>query len=184
GTPVAFSWTEERINYLRENAGKLSAREIAEGLGTNTTAVRNMAVRLKLSLRVKGYTREQVEEVRELYASRQGITVRDISGMTGLSYGVVSYILYTANRKNRTQYNRVKFIEFEAEEGLKLFVQAELVDTHRTCTKMLTGGGMRDIWLLDGSHFTARNVSFVERIMSVGGQKPGRAAEWYLTTED
>lgn len=181
---MAFSWTEDRINYLRENAGKLTSREIAEVLGTNITAVRNMAVRLKLSLRVKGYTREQVEKVRELYASRQGITVRDISGLTGLSYGVVSYILYTANRKTSPQYNRVRFIEFETEEGTRLFVQTELVDAHRTRTETLTGGGTHDIWLLDGLHFTARNVSFIERIMSVGELKPGRAAEWYLTTED
>lgn len=181
---MAFSWTEDRINYLRENAGKLTSREIAETLGTNITAVRNMAVRLKLSLRVKGYTREQVEKVRELYASRQGITVRDICGMTGLSYGVVSYILYTANRKTRPQYNRVRFIEFETKEGVRLFVQEELVDARRTRTEALTGGGTHDIWLLDGLHFTVRNVSFVERIMSVRELKPGRAAEWYLTTED
>lgn len=51
---MVFSWTEERINDLRENAGKLKAREIAQALGTNTTVVRNMAVRLKLSLRVRG----------------------------------------------------------------------------------------------------------------------------------
>ncbi|ELO0596707.1 TPA: hypothetical protein ACJGSF_002392 [Salmonella enterica subsp. enterica serovar Muenchen] len=184
---MAFSWTEERINYLRENAGKLTSREIAEALGTNITAVRNMAVRLKLSLRVKGYTREQVETVCELYASRQGITVRDICGMTGLSYGVVSYIIYTANRKTRPQYNRVRFIEFETEDNTRFFVQTKLVDTQRTRTETLTGGETHDIWLLDGSHFTARNVSFVERIMSVGGHIPGRTAEWYnrdLTTED
>lgn len=96
---------------------------MADVLGTNTTAVRNMAIRLKLSLRVKGCPRERVEEVRELYASRQGITAQDISGMKGLSYGVVNYIQYTANRKNRTQYNRVRFIEFETKEGVKLFIR-------------------------------------------------------------
>lgn len=164
---MVFSWTEGRINYLRENAGKLKAREIAEALGTNITVVRNMAVRLKLSLRVRGYTHEQVEMVRELYASREDISIREISRLTGLAHGVVSYILYASNRTTRPHYHRVRFIEFEAEEGVRFFVQADLVDAHRTCTDKLTGGqGTHDIWLLDGTHYTARNVSFAERIMS------------------
>ncbi|HAF5678485.1 TPA: hypothetical protein G8N93_003067 [Salmonella enterica] len=164
---MAFSWTEERINYLRENAGKLKAREIADALGTNITAVRNMAVRLELSLRVPGYTHEQVEAVRELYASQGDISVREISRLTGLTHGVVSYILYASDRKTRPQYHRVRFIEFETEEGVRLFVQAELVDAHRTRTESLTGGqGPHDIWLLDGTHYKGKNVSFAERIMS------------------
>ncbi|ECT1021879.1 TPA: hypothetical protein H2A59_001774 [Salmonella enterica] len=164
---MAFSWTEERIHYLRENAGKLKAREIADALGTDITAVRNMAVRLKLSLRVTGYTHEQVEAVRELYASQGDISIREISRLTGLAHGVVSYILYDSNRKKRSQYHRVRFIEFETEEGVRLFVQAELVDAHRTRTESLTGGqGLHDIWLLDGTHYKGKNVSFAERIMS------------------
>ncbi|EIC4352156.1 hypothetical protein LJS80_001085 [Salmonella enterica] len=66
-----FSWTEERIHYLRENAGKLKAREIAEAQDTNITVVRNMTVRLKLSLRIRGYTDEQVAAVRGLYACQR-----------------------------------------------------------------------------------------------------------------
>lgn len=164
---MAFSWTEERINYLRENAGKLNTREIADALGANITAVRNMAVRLKLSLRVRGYTVEQMEKVRELYATREDISIREISRLTGLTHGVVSYILYTSDRKTRPQYHRVRFIEFETEEGVRLFVQAELVDARRTRTEALAGGqGSHDIWLLDGTYYKGTNVSFAERIMS------------------
>ncbi|ECF3779785.1 hypothetical protein E3O66_20530 [Salmonella enterica subsp. enterica serovar Oslo] len=166
---MAFSWTEERINYLRENAGKLTSRDMAEVLGTNITVVRNMAVRLKLSLRIRGYTYEQADKVHELYASREDITVREIAGVTGLSYGAVSYILYSANRKTRQLYTRVKFIEFETEERVRFGIQAELVDARRTCLKRLASEpGTQDIWLLDGTHFTARNIYFTERITSAG----------------
>ncbi|HGI9866717.1 TPA: hypothetical protein ACJVS1_004265 [Salmonella enterica subsp. enterica serovar Montevideo] len=150
---MAFSWTEERINYLRENAGKLKAREIAEALGTNITTVRNIG-----GLRIPGYTHEQVEAVRGLYASRGDISIREISRLTGLAHGVVSYILYTSGRKTRPQYHRVRFIEFETEEGVRLFVQAEPVDAHRTSKEALTGG--------QGTHYKGTNVSFAERVMS------------------
>ncbi len=164
---MAFSWTKERINYLRENAGKLNTREIADALGTNITAVRNMAVRLKLSLRVRGYTVEQMGKVRELYATREDISIREISRLTGLAHGVVSYILYASDRKTRSQYHRVRFIEFETDKDVRLFVQADLVDVRRTRTEKLTGGqGLHDIWLLDGTHYKGKNVSFAERIMS------------------
>ncbi|EFS2649160.1 hypothetical protein HX362_001984 [Salmonella enterica] len=164
---MAFFWTEERINYLRENAGKLTSRDIAEALGTNITAVRNMAVRLKLSLRVRGYTHEQADKVHELYASRGDISVREIAGKTGLSYGAVSYILYAASRKTRQLYNRVRFIEFETEDRVRFSIQAELVDARRTSLeKNARESVTQDIWLLDGTHFTARNIYFTERIMS------------------
>lgn len=164
---MAFSWTEERIKYLRENAGMLRAAEIAEALGTNLTVVRNMAVRLKLSLRVRGYTHEQVEKVRELYAAGGDISLRDISRLTGLAHSVVSYILYTSGRKTRPLYNRVTFIEFETEEGVRFSVQTELVDAHRTGTEALAGRqGEHNIWLLDGTYYKGKNVSFVERLMS------------------
>ncbi|EBG1929169.1 TPA: hypothetical protein G8W61_004457 [Salmonella enterica] len=103
----------------------------------------------------------------ELYASRGDITVREIAGKTGLSYGAVSYILYSANRKTRQLYTRVRFIEFETEECVRFGIQAELVDARRTCLKRLTSEpGTQDIWLLDGTHFTARNIYFTERITS------------------
>lgn len=65
-----FFSLDGRWNQLSEgNAGILKAREIAEGLGTNITVVRNMAERKKLSLRGRGYAHERVERVRELYAA-------------------------------------------------------------------------------------------------------------------
>ncbi|ELW4385350.1 hypothetical protein SH680_002181 [Salmonella enterica] len=159
---MIFSWTEERINYLRENAGKLSAREIADGLGTNITVVRNMATRLKLSLRVRRVTREQVDEVFRLYAGN--ITVRNIAIQTGLSPGAVSYILYSDNRQTKSWYDRVEYIEFETTDGRRVSVEKALIDATRTPPETLAGKGTYDIWLQDGTHFTARNLHFTERI--------------------
>lgn len=98
---MAFSWTEVRVSYLRENAGKLNTREIAEAPGTSITAILNMAARLKLSLRVRRTTREQAEEVYKLYTSQENITLRNIAIQTGLSPGIVSYVLYSASRKTK-----------------------------------------------------------------------------------
>ncbi|EDY2188864.1 MarR family transcriptional regulator [Salmonella enterica subsp. enterica] len=166
---MAFSWTEERIHYLHEHAGMLTSREIAEALGTNVTAVRNMAARLKLSLRVRGYTPEQADLVHELYATRGDISVREISAKTGLSYGAVSYILYAANRKTKPLYNRIRFVEFETEESTRF--ETVLIDASRTCLERLTSEpGLQDIWLLDGAHFKARNIYFTERIISAGSR--------------
>ncbi|EAA7556580.1 hypothetical protein AIV36_28120, partial [Salmonella enterica] len=172
---MVFSWTEERIHYLHEHAGTLASREIAEALGTNVTAVRNMAARLKLSLRVRGYTSGQADQVHELYASRGDISVREISAKTGLSYGAVSYILYAANRKKKPLYNRIRFVEFESEESTRFGVETELIDVSRTCLERLTSEpGVQDIWLLDGAHFKARNIYFTERIISAGSRHRGR----------
>lgn len=164
---MVFSWTEERIHYLHEHAGTLTSREIAEALGTNVTAVRNMAARLKLSLRVRGVTREQVDEVYRLYALPENITVRNIATQTGLSAGAVSYLLYSGREKTTSRYDRVEYIDFETTKGKRVSVEKALVDVSRTLPETLAGKGGEgtyDIWLQDGTHFTARNLHFTERI--------------------
>ncbi|EBV7091072.1 hypothetical protein XU01_002291 [Salmonella enterica subsp. enterica serovar Oranienburg] len=162
---MAFSWNKDRINYLRENAGKLRTREIAEGLGTNVTVIRNMAARLKLSLRVRGFTHEHVEEVHRLYASPENITVRNIAIQTGLSPGIVSYILYSGRSTASSCYERVEYIEFEMTNGRKVRVEKALIDTARTPPETLYGDkDAYDIWLQDGTRFVARNLYFSEQI--------------------
>ncbi|EDT1338784.1 TPA: hypothetical protein ACTA1Y_000294 [Salmonella enterica subsp. enterica serovar Bovismorbificans] len=162
---MAFSWTKDRIGYLRENAGKLSTREMAEELGTNVTVIRNMAARLKLSLRVRGFTHEHVEEIHKLYASPENITIRNIAIQTGLSPGIVSYILYSAREKTSSCYERVEYIEFETTNGRKVRVEKTLVDTTRTPPEILLGDKeVYDIWLQDGTRFKARNLHISEQI--------------------
>ncbi|EBI6201059.1 hypothetical protein JS958_003076 [Salmonella enterica subsp. enterica serovar Infantis] len=162
---MAFSWTKDQIDYLCENAGKLSAREIAEGLGTNVTVIRNMAARLKLSLRVRRFTDEHVVEVQKLYASPENITVRNIAIQTGLSPGIVSYILYSGREKTSSCYERVEYIEFETTNGRKVRVEKALIDTTRTPPETLySDKGAYDICLKDGTRFMARNLYFSEQI--------------------
>ncbi|EGT7585097.1 hypothetical protein OP853_003495 [Salmonella enterica] len=160
---MAFSWTKERINYLRENAGKLRAQEMAEGLGTNVTVIRNMAARLKLSLRVRGFTQEDVEVIHKLYASPENITVRNIAKQTGLSQGTVSYILYSGRDKKPLCYERVEYIEFETINGKKVRVEKALIDTIRTPPEPRDQGAY-DISLQDGTRFMARNLHIFEQI--------------------
>ncbi|EJF5836061.1 hypothetical protein M8W81_001748 [Salmonella enterica] len=162
---MVFSWTEERISYLRENAGKLKAREIAKGLGTNIMVIRNMAARLKLSLRVRGFTPEQKEAVHRLYASPENTTVRNIAIQTGLPPGIVSYILYSGREKASSCYERVEYIEFETTGGRKVRVEKALIDTTRTPPETLySDKGTYDIWLQDGTRFMARNLYITEQV--------------------
>ncbi|CDL36099.1 hypothetical protein [Citrobacter freundii] len=55
---MAFRWNKESLAVLRENAGVLTTEQIAGMLHTNITVVRNMAYRLKLSLRVSAYNQK------------------------------------------------------------------------------------------------------------------------------
>ena len=60
---MAFIWNDESLALLRENAGVLSTQHIAQMLCTNVTVVRNMAYRLKLSLRVSAYSQKRIQQV-------------------------------------------------------------------------------------------------------------------------
>ncbi|ECB3301586.1 hypothetical protein J9N36_002131 [Salmonella enterica] len=162
---MAFSWTKDRINFLCENAGKLSTREIAEEMGTNVTVIRNMAARLKLSLRVRNFTDEHVEEVHKLYASPENITIRNIAIQTGLSPGVISYILYSGKKKHSSCYERVEYIEFETTSGKKIRVEKTLIDIARTPPESLFDDKeVYDIWLKDGTRFMAKTLFISEQI--------------------
>ena len=164
---MIFIWTEERMNFLRENAGKLRSEEIALALGTTTTVVRNRAARAKLSLRVRGYTPEQMEQVRALYASGKKHSIRNISMLTGVNYSAVVYIIYAGKRGTLLPHiRRERLIEFWTEDKHRHSVQEELVDMRRTHYEKLKKGSSTDIWLLDGSHFSAKDIIWVELIVS------------------
>ncbi|EKS5987658.1 hypothetical protein ACV2I9_22445 [Salmonella enterica subsp. enterica serovar Sandiego] len=138
---------------------------MAEGLGTNVTVIRNMAARLKLSLRVRGFTPEQAEAVHRLYASPENTTVRNIAIQTGLSPGIVSYILYSGRVKTSSCYERVEYIEFETTDGRKARMEKALIDTTRTPPDTLCADkGTYDIWLQDGTRFMTKNLYITEQI--------------------
>ncbi|EMW9312552.1 hypothetical protein AAE121_001107 [Salmonella enterica] len=61
----------------------------------------------------------------------------------------------------------MEYIDFETTKGKRVSVEKALVDVSRTLPETLAGKGGKgtyDIWLQDGTHFTARNLHFTERI--------------------
>ena len=91
---MAFRWNKESLAVLRENAGVFTAEQIAGMLHTNITVVRNMAYRLKLSLRVSAYNQKRIEQVQTLYTSSEPLNLKEIAAKTGLTFSTVQYIVY------------------------------------------------------------------------------------------
>ena len=89
---MAFIWNDESLAILRENAGILTTEQIAQLLHTNITAVRNMAYRLKLSLRVTAYNHRRIAQDQALYAS-ETLSLKEIAAKTGLTASTVQYIV-------------------------------------------------------------------------------------------
>ena len=85
---MAFIWNDESLALLRENAGVLSTQHIAQMLCTNVTVVRNMAYRLKLSLRVSAYSQKRIQQVQALYESDEPLTMKEIAVRTGLTFKI------------------------------------------------------------------------------------------------
>ncbi|MEZ6855420.1 hypothetical protein LQT91_25425 (plasmid) [Escherichia coli] len=98
---MAFIWNDESLAILRENAGILTTEQIAQLLHTNITAVRNMAYRLKLSLRVTAYNHRRIAQVQALYAS-ETLSLKEIAAKTGLTASTVQYIVYVKSKISPT----------------------------------------------------------------------------------
>lgn len=109
---MAFIWNDESLAILRENAGILTTEQIAQLLHTNITAVRNMAYRLKLSLRVTAYNHRRIAQVQALYAS-ETLSLKEIAAKTGLTASTVQYIVYVKS-KNKP-YATTEYVSFETE---------------------------------------------------------------------
>lgn len=126
---MAFIWNDESLAILRENAGILTTEQIAQLLHTNITAVRNMAYRLKLSLRVTAYNHRRIAQVQALYAS-ETLSLKEIAAKTGLTASTVQYIVYVKS-KNKP-YATTEYVSFETENAVHYRVQKEFVDTERS----------------------------------------------------
>ncbi|MEL3375466.1 hypothetical protein R9S09_00895 [Escherichia coli] len=113
---MAFIWNDESLAILRENAGILTTEQIAQLLHTNITAVRNMAYRLKLSLRVTAYNHRRIAQVQALYAS-ETLSLKEIAAKTGLTASTVQYIVYVKS-KNKP-YATTEYVSFETENAVK-----------------------------------------------------------------
>lgn len=121
---MAFIWNDESLAILRENAGILTTEQIAQLLHTNITAVRNMAYRLKLSLRVTAYNHRRIAQVQALYAS-ETLSLKEIAAKTGLTASTVQYIVYVKS-KNKP-YATTEYVSFETENAVHYRVQKDFV---------------------------------------------------------
>lgn len=146
---MAFIWNDESLAILRENAGILTTEQIAQLLHTNITAVRNMAYRLKLSLRVTAYNHRRIAQVQALYAS-ETLSLKEIAAKTGLTASTVQYIVYVKS-KNKP-YATTEYVSFETENAVHYRVQKEFVDTERSLLDNISDNTrFRELYLTDGT---------------------------------
>ena len=156
--PMAFIWNDESLAILRENAGILTTEQIAQLLHTNITAVRNMAYRLKLSLRVTAYNHRRIAQVQALYAS-ETLSLKEIAAKTGLTASTVQYIVYVKS-KNKP-YATTEYVSFETENAVHYRVQKEFVDTERSLLDNISDNTrFRELYLTDGTFYCARNIKY------------------------
>lgn len=153
---MAFIWNDESLAILRENAGILTTEQIAQLLHTNITAVRNMAYRLKLSLRVTAYNHRRIAQVQALYAS-ETLSLKEIAAKTGLTVSTVQYIVYVKS-KNKP-YATTEYVSFETENAVHYRVQKEFVGTERSLLDNISDNTrFRELYLTDGTFYCARNI--------------------------
>lgn len=155
---MAFIWNDESLAILRENAGILTTEQIAQLLHTNITAVRNMAYRLKLSLRVTAYNHRRIAQVQALYAS-ETLSLKEIAAKTGLTASTVQYIVYVKS-KNKP-YATTEYVSFETENAVHYRVQKEFFDTERSLLDNISDNTrFRELYLTDGTFYCARNIKY------------------------
>ncbi|BBV67821.1 hypothetical protein STW0522KLE44_42090 [Klebsiella sp. STW0522-44] len=85
-------WTRHELGMLEQNAGKLSASELAHQLGRSKQSVQNCAIRQGLSLRVTTEDEHDKYLCRELY--KAGLSIAVIAEKMEIPRNRVSNIVY------------------------------------------------------------------------------------------
>ena len=86
-------WTQQEIQFVRENAGKLTSQQIADRLNRTRQAIQSQANRWGLSVLVKPSDDHDIYLCRELY--KEGLSISVIAEKMELSRRVVSNIVYS-----------------------------------------------------------------------------------------
>lgn len=86
-------WTKYEIQFVCENAGKMTAQEIGERLNRTRQAICAQANRRGLSVLVKPADDHDIYLCRELY--KEGLTIPVIAEKMELSRRVVSNIVFS-----------------------------------------------------------------------------------------
>lgn len=90
------AWTEDDIAYIKENAGKLTAAEMAQHIGVTPYALKNRAHKHGISLALT--QRPCNEAIGQAHAMRdEGVPIKTIAHTLGLTTGQLSYIFYYAS---------------------------------------------------------------------------------------
>lgn len=63
-------WSQEEIDYLKENAGRKTSLEIGEALGKTPTSVKTKATRLGLSLQKNPWSDEELDRLTEMVTQK------------------------------------------------------------------------------------------------------------------
>lgn len=88
------TWTDEDIAFIQENAGKLTADEIAQHIGVAKTALKTKAYKHGISLRV--LWRPAKDVVEQVFAMNdEKASPAEIAAKVGLTCSQVTYILRT-----------------------------------------------------------------------------------------
>lgn len=154
---MAFIWTDKKLSFLRSSAGILTTSQIAGKLNTNITVVRNMAYRLNLHLRVPKYNEKDIERVQALYESPENLSLKEIAKKTGLTPSTLHYILYV--KSNNVLYSKTEYVVFDAEDAVQYRVPRDVLDLESSCLdNIASGSDVRNIYLIDGTCFSARNI--------------------------
>ncbi|ENE4800806.1 MULTISPECIES: hypothetical protein [Klebsiella/Raoultella group] len=86
-------WTQSEIQFVCENAGKMTAQEMAEKLNRSRQAICSQANRWGLSVQVQTAEDHDIYLCRELY--KEGLTIPVIAEKMELSLRAVSNIVYS-----------------------------------------------------------------------------------------
>ncbi|CAM7275789.1 HTH luxR-type domain-containing protein [Citrobacter freundii] len=154
---MAFRWNKESLAVRRENAGVFTTEQIAGMLHTNITVVRNMAYRLKLSLRVSAYNQKRIEQVQTLYTSSEPLNLKEIAAKTGLTFSTVQYIVYVKLKSK--PYTKREYVSFETDDAVHYRIQREFIDTERSLLHNIPDNTrFHQLYLTDGTLYCARNI--------------------------
>lgn len=109
---VKHEWSELELNYLRDNAGRLSYEEIGWALGVSDTTVRCKAIALGLKHKKYRGNRSRVWTEEELAYLREHFPVEsatDIADHFGVSYTTVRVKALELGLEKAPEYSKNQF---------------------------------------------------------------------------
>lgn len=133
---LSIPWSEDHLQYVRDNAAKLTSEDIAKHVGRSRNAVRSTCRRLKISLipRYRPWTNRDVFELTSLV---ERFTVREIAKKMGRTFIAVQHKIDKLNRREGMRLRAVcdgftlnQAIDKTGYTGKQLFRARRALDMH------------------------------------------------------